>query len=97
MLITTMTQKMKLTKQQLREIILEELSLMVEVDAKQLIKKSKGSEKKFYDLLSNTEESMGDGKYYQWLSSELKKVGVNKKVDKYSQAPSEETLYNKLK
>lgn len=90
-------QKMKLTKSELRQIIREELSLVVEADSKQLIKKAGGSEKKFYDLLSDTENSMGDGKYYKWLSSELKKVGVSKKVDKYSQADSEETLYKKLK
>ena len=88
---------MKLTKNTLREIILEELSLVMEANPKQLIKKSGGSEKKFYDLLSDTESSMGDSKYYKWLSSELKKVGVNKNVDKYSQADSEETLYKKLK
>jgi len=88
---------MKLTKNTLREIILEELSLVMEADPKQLIKKSGGNEKKFYDLLSDTESSMGDSKYYKWLSSELKKVGVNKNVDKYSQADSEETLYKKLK
>lgn len=87
---------MKLTESKLREIIIEELKSLLEADAKQLIKQSSGSEKKFYDLLSGVEMKMGN-KYYDWLSSELKKVGVNKKVDKYSQASSEESLYNKLK
>lgn len=91
-----MMQKMKLTESKLREIIIEELKSLLEADAKQLIKQSAGSEKKFYDLLSGVETKMGN-RYYDWLSSELKKVGVSKKVDKYSQAASEESLYNKLK
>lgn len=88
---------MKLTKEDLQQLIREEVMSIVEVSAKDLFKQSGGKERFFYDLLSDLENDMGTNNYYKWLSSELKKIGFNTKVDRTGQPEAEETLYRYYK
>jgi uncharacterized protein (DUF2252 family) len=85
---------MKLTKKYLHSLIKEELDIQLnEISSIELFKKSNGKERFFYDLLSDIEDSMGEKKYFSWLTSELKKFGFKTAIDKYSRAVGEETLF----